>query len=86
MRRPRVGEQRLLAVRLMMSDGRDLRVVHLALLQELLRVEGVERAQVMDHGHQFREDGGVLGVLRQEDAAQDHLQLVLHFLYELGIP
>ena len=33
------------------SCGRDLSVADLALLQELLSVEGVECSQIVDHGH-----------------------------------
>ena len=63
----------------------DLGVVDLALLQELLRVQRVERAQVVHHGHQLREDGGMFRVLRQEDAAEHVLQLVLHLLHQVGV-
>ena len=45
----------------------------LALLQELLRVQGVEGAQVVDHGHQFPEDGGLIWMLGQQDTAENHL-------------
>jgi hypothetical protein len=57
----------------------------LALLQELLCVQGVECAQVVDHCHQFTEDGGLIRVLGQQDAAQYHLKLVLHSLKQFWI-
>lgn len=64
---------------------RDLSVADLALLQELLRVQRVERPQVLDHVHELREDGRVLGMLREQDAAQDLLETSLHLLHELGV-
>lgn len=57
--------------------GVDGVVVDFALLKELLCVQSVESPQVMHHGHQLGEDRLVLGVLRHEDAVEDHLQLVL---------
>ena len=57
-----------------------------ALLQELLRVQRVECSQVVDHGHEFLKDCALVGMLRQQDAAQNHLQFVLHSLKQFRVP
>ena len=59
---------------------------HPTLLQELLRVEGVEGAEVVDDVDELGKDGLVLGVLRNEDVLQHRLQLRLHLLYKLRVP
>ncbi len=56
-----------------------------ALLQELLRVQGVEGSKVVDHRHQLREDCGLIRMLWQQYAAQNHFQLVLHSLQQFWI-
>lgn len=48
-------------------------------------MQRVERPQVLDHVHELREDGRVLGMLREQDAAQDLLETSLHLLHELGV-
>ena len=44
---------------------------HLGLHQELLRVESVEGPEVVGDGQQLGEDGGVVRVLRCQDALED---------------
>ena len=61
-------------------------VVDLALLQEFFCMKGVEGSEVVNHGHQLGEDGFVLGMLRQEDAIENHLELVLDAHEQLGVP
>ena len=82
----RATGDRVEAVVVVGSDACDRRIVRdLALLQELLRVQRVQRPQVVDHGHQLGEDGFVLGMLGQQDAVQNHLELVLYSLQQLGV-
>ena len=76
---------RMMVVRYLASVKGPSLAGDLALLQELLRVQRVQRPQVVDHRHQLLKDGGLVGVLGQEDAAQDHLQLVLHPLKQFGV-
>ena len=65
---------------------RRLPPTHLGLLEELVRVEGVEGAQVVDDGEKLAEDGRVLGVLGYKDVLEHQLQAALHPAHQLGVP
>ena len=81
-----VGAGGLLLLLLTLLRGVRRRVgLHLALLQELLGVQRVEGPQVVDHGHQLGKYGGVVRVLGQQDGVEDHLQLGLHPLDQVGV-
>jgi len=61
-------------------------VVDLVLLQELLHVQSVQSPEVVNHRHQLRENGRLLWMLRQQNVAQNQLELALHLVHKLGIP